>query len=221
MNYDDIAQSIRTGDAERTVPAMCLRTLTEIAEGRNPLRAVRHPLGFLCLPVQRAGELGVCVHVWTGAVAQASSSVSTVHSHSWDLVSFVLYGDVGNALMRVEDDSAGTHRVFEVHSRGDVDEILPTARLVRCLRQPLRVTSAGRTYRLTAGEFHESVLVGDSEAATVVLGRTRAEADLSLGPLDGPGHQIIRQRCSRGETEQAARIVVQKLAIAVGGTRRG
>jgi hypothetical protein len=212
VNYETIERAIHGGEAARAVPALCLPTLTKIADGEVPLRAVRHPLGFLCLPVQRKGRLGVCVHVWTAALPQTASSTSAVHAHSWDLVSFVLYGRVGNALMQVVDDAqGGTHRVFQVHSLGDVDEMRATRRLVRCVEQRREVAVGGSAYRLRAGNFHESVLEASPEAATVVLGRVGTASDLSLGPPDASTHRVARQRCEARETAEAAQIVIEQL----------
>jgi hypothetical protein len=219
VNYTAVDEAIRAGDAPRVVPALCQRALAEIADGRRELHAVRHPLGFLCLPIYRDGEYGVCVHVWSPTMALVASTTSAVHSHSWDLVSFVLYGRVGNTLLQVVDDVAGaTHRVFEVHSHGDVDEIRATTRRVRYLTAWHRTAGPGGTYRLPAGRFHMSVVEGRPEAATVVLGRSRAAMDLSLGPLDLPTHQVPRQHYSLRETAEAARMVVTRL---VGTSTRG
>jgi hypothetical protein len=216
MNYETIEQAIRDDGAARVVPALCLPTLTRIAEGRVALRAVRHPLGFLCLPVQRKGVLGVCIHIWTAVVPPVATTTSAVHSHSWDLASFVLYGAVGNAFMHVVDDvDNGTHRIFKVLSRGDVDEMRATRRLVRCVEQHRQFAGVGSAYYLQAGDFHESVLGADPEAATVVLGRSAVTPDLSLGRPDLPTHRIVRERCSAQETADAAQIVIQKLATMV------
>jgi hypothetical protein len=216
MNYETIERAIRGDKAARTVPELCLPTLNKIADGSVPLRAVRHPLGFLCLPVQRQGRLGVCVHVWTAELPQAAPTTTAVHSHSWDLASFVLYGAMGNALVHVVDDAdAGTHRVFQVYSLGDADEMRATGRLVRCVERHRQVVGAGRAYYLRAGNFHESVLGADPEAATVVLGRVSAAPDLSLGRPDLPSHRIVRQRCGARETADAARIVIDKLVDAL------
>jgi hypothetical protein len=209
MNYIAIDEAIRAGDAPSVVPALCRRTLTEIADGREELLAVRHPLGFLCLPIYRDGEYGVCVHAWSPAVASAEATTSPVHAHSWDLVSFVLYGRVGNTLLRVIDDPVdATHRIFEVHSHGDVDEIRGTRRRVRCLTTRHGVAGPGSTYRLAAGRFHTNTVEGGTEAATVVLGRSRVATNLSLGSLDTPTHRVRRQRCGLRETAGAARMVV-------------
>ena len=212
VNYETIERAIHDDEAARAVPALCLPTLTKIADGKVPLRAVRHPLGFLCLPVQRKGMLGVCVHVWTTGLPQAVTTTSVVHAHSWDLASFVLYGTVGNVLMHVVDDAQeGTHRVFQVHSLGDVDEMRATRRLVRCVEQHREVVGVGSAYYLRAGDFHESVVEANPEVATVVLGRVGTASDLSLGPPDILTHRIARQRCGARETADAAQIVIERL----------
>lgn len=216
MNYETIKQAIQAGHAPSTVPALCLPVLAKIADRTAPVRAVRHPLGFLCLPVQRHGALGVCIHVWTSALPQATCTMSPVHSHSWDLASFVLYGSVGNRFMRVADDpQSGSYRVFEVRSYGEVDEMRATRRLVRCVEQDHRVACAGTTYYLAAGSFHESVLVGGAEAATVVLGRSVPAHDLSLGRLDLATHRVVRQWCDARESADAARVVTENLVSTV------
>ncbi|HEX5496388.1 MAG TPA: hypothetical protein VFX70_17635 [Mycobacteriales bacterium] len=214
MNYDAVDEAIRAGEAARVVPTICRDTLAEIADGRRELYAARHPLGFLCLPVHRDGEYGVCVHVWSPALARAHATTSEVHSHSWDLVSFVLYGRVGNTLLHVADDAvAATHRVFEIHSHGDIDEIRATPRRVRYLTARHCAAGPGGTYRVPTGRFHASVIEDGRGAATVVLGRSRRSAiDLSLGPLDTPTHRVLRQRCGAGETADAARMVLRRLA---------
>jgi hypothetical protein len=211
VNYTTVDEAIRSGEAARTVPALCRLALTEIVEGRRKLLAVRHPLGFLCLPLYRDDLRGVCVHIWSASFALAEATTSQIHAHSWDLTSYVLYGRVGNNLVHVVDDAVGTHRVFEVHSRGDVDEIRATPRRVRCLTALREVTGAGGTYRLSAGRFHASV-VEEGEAATVALGRVRTAVDLSLGGLDTLTHWVVRLRCGWEETAEAARMTLRRLA---------
>jgi|SRR6476660_4731188 len=229
--YETIERAVRDGHADRTVPDLCRRTLTEIAEGRRVLTAVRHPLGFICLPVLREGRLGVCVHLWSPELAAARSTTSQVHSHSWELTSYILYGQLCNCRIDLVDDPhAATHRVFELHSHGDLDEIVATPRLVRHVERFRQTAGPGEVDRLPAGEFHTTWPVGPHGAATVVLGRTcddrpgpgtapggagpcggRPPADLSLGPPDTPGHRLTRQRCVPAETARAAAIVIRGL----------
>ncbi|MFG3493589.1 hypothetical protein [Streptomyces sp. NPDC047928] len=196
---------------DRVVP-----DLEDIASGKRELPAVRHPLGFLCLPLVRAGADGVCVHLYGTArgPGRADPPVPPLHAHSWELRSHVLYGEVGNVRVRVRDDPADpTHRVFEVHSApGGVDEIRPTARLVRGEPGRVRMSTAGETYALGAGEFHTTVVTPGRPAATVVLGRTvPGGRDLSLGPLDGPPRRTTRRLCGHEETKRAVRTALGRI----------
>jgi hypothetical protein len=202
--------------------------LEEIASGRRELRAVRHPLGFLCLPVRREGEHGVCVHVFDDAArgTAADPTDSPVHAHSWDLTSCVLYGEVGNLRVRVrERPEHPTHRLFEVRSTASVtgadpaagnalavDEIRPTPRLVSCEPGLPRTCVAGDVYALAAGQFHATVVSPDTTAATLLLGRSLpGRFDLTLGPVDGRARRMVRQTCDVARTARTARTVLRRI----------
>jgi hypothetical protein len=186
--------------------------LDEIAGGRSDLDAKQHPLGFVCLPIERRGHRGACVHVWSDSLPRATPTTSIVHAHSWDLISYVLYGSVCNTVFHVTDTARqAAYRVFEVRSDGEVDELCATSRLVRCEIATVKVNYEGDDYALPAGIFHASVIRG--EAATVALGNRRpGMTDLSLGEINTRSHQLKRQSCNRDETTAVARMVVQRLA---------
>ncbi|MER5544706.1 hypothetical protein ACWDBD_07605 [Streptomyces sp. NPDC001118] len=188
--------------------------LDRIASGRRALQAVRHPLGFVCLPVLRDGDDGVCVHVFGTPEAEPDRSVPQVHCHSWDLTSTVLFGRLDNRRIDVDDDTGEpTHRVFEVLSDpSGVDELRPTGRLVR-LRPGVEQTSArGQSYTLPAGEFHTSVVPDGRPTATLVLGRTLpGRPDLSLGPPSAPGHRMVRRTCDATQTARIARAALRRI----------
>ncbi|GAA2144905.1 hypothetical protein [Actinomadura napierensis] len=223
MRYDEIQGDIRAGRAARTLPAWAVRVLEDVAAGRSPVPAVRHPLGFLCLPVERSGDLGVCLHIWTPEVRPAPSTTSPVHCHSWDLLSFVLYGTVRNVRMDVREGpgeaggaapgSAG--QVFEVVSRGEVDELRATGRAVRYRPGPSAAHRTGESYTLPAGVFHSTLIEDGLDAATVALGRqTPGGGDLSLGPLDVPTHQVRRARSDPDDTVRALLRSARRVAAA-------
>ncbi|CAL9542831.1 hypothetical protein SUDANB58_04286 [Streptomyces sp. enrichment culture] len=194
--------------------------LEQVASGRRDLRAVRHPLGFVCLPILRDGPRGVCVHVFGGVgpagspEARPGPAAPQVHSHSWDLTSTVLYGRLDNRRMRVHEETLSpTHRVFEVHSDpSGVDELRPTGRLVACRPGTEQTSVRGQTYDLPAGVFHTTVVPGDRPTATLVLGRTLpGRADLSLGPLRAPGHRMVRHKCDATQTARIARAALRRI----------
>jgi hypothetical protein len=215
MDYADVQAAIECGAAADTVPGLALSVLRDIASGRRDLAAVRHPLGFLCFPAQRGSEYGVCVHLWTPG-ARHVLTTSQVHAHSWDLTSYVLYGTLRNQRMRVTDaPGSATHRVFEVRSHGDVDELHATSRLVVYQPEADCAYSAGSVYLVAAGEFHATVAPGGQDVATVVLSYTRREAaDLALGPVHGGSHVLTRSRCGAAETARAASLIADRLAAA-------
>ena len=212
MRYRDVLDTLAGGNARE----WALGVLGEIAQGgpRGPdVRGVRHPLGFLCLPLVREDGLGVCVHLWTAAARRARSTTSQVHCHSWDLVSHVLYGQVRNVHAVVTDTARSpTHRVFEVVSTPSGDVVRPTARTVAYAPGRAELFGAGDSYTLAAGAFHSSVIPEDGEAATVALGRGRPGlADLSLGPVGTPLHRVGRERLDAAETARAAELARRSL----------
>ncbi|WP_062347872.1 hypothetical protein [Herbidospora yilanensis] len=211
MRYSDLRHEIDQGTAVPAIPAWAGSVLQAVAAGALRIPAVRHPLGFFCLPVERDGDLGVCLHVWSPQLTTSGSSTSLVHCHSWDLLSFVLYGRISNVLGRISDGTV--HRLFEVTGGDDEDTIRATDRVVDYRPERLERFGAGESYSLASGVFHSTVIEGSGEAATVALGRmVRPGSDLSLGPLDAPSHTQRRHVCGDAESARAAAVATAGLA---------
>jgi hypothetical protein len=217
--YSRLAEAIEHGAAE-LITGWAQGVLDDVATGRNSISAVSHPLGFLCLPVHRLREEGVCIHVWGSRWHRPSLTTSPAHCHSWELRSWVLAGELHNQVVRVIDGTESpTHRVFEVHSSAAGDQIRPTRRLVRHEVANTVAYRAGDRYRLSAGVFHQTV-VPDTEGlvATVALGMTRAGAvDLSLGGLRTTSHEMRRELCDVRGTREVAALARQAVAAQVRG----
>ncbi|WP_246530683.1 hypothetical protein [Streptomyces bathyalis] len=226
MDYDELEHALRDGSAAHVPREAVAGILGEIASGHRELRAVRHPLGFLCLPVVRDGERGVCVHLFGGGSAAGEPAAAGMHAHSWELLSHVLYGHVSNVPVRVTEPASApapgpaagpspgaTHRVFEVHSAPDgTDELRPTERLVRSEPGPEHTSTGGETYTLAAGEFHSTVVRNGEPAATLVLGRTLpGRRDLFLGPVHGPARRTVRRLCGAEDTRRTVRAALRRV----------
>lgn len=212
MNYHMLRTAMRDGGAEQVVSGWVTNVLDDVVQGRTNVAAVRHPLGFSCIPVERTGERGVCVHVWSDSLPRAGPTTSTMHAHSWDLVSQVLYGTVRNEVITVSDGYGGaTHRLFEMRSDAGTDEVHRTDRLVRYETATTESYHQGEVYSLPAGVFHRTGV--GPETATVALGCGRpGTADLALGGITTSTHHVRRQRCDRAETVRTARVVIEQLA---------
>ncbi|BCL12459.1 hypothetical protein [Micromonospora sagamiensis] len=214
MSYADLEREIDRGTRPELLRDWVLDVLDDVAGRRRPLLAVRHPLGFTCLPVNRTGRDGICVHAWPAEPPAVQPTTSTMHSHSWDLLSHVLHGRIRNELIEVTEAPADpAWRVYEVHSRGDVDEMAATDRLVTAAPATVETHSAGNSYALRAGGFHTSEVDPGQPAVTVVLGRaTPGLCDLSLGAVDGCSHRVRRDRCDAAETARMAREIARLVA---------
>lgn len=213
MNYDSLRTAMRNGTAGQLVRPWVVSLLDGVVQGRTTVAMTRHPLGFSCIPVERTGGRGVCVHVWSDLLPQAGPTTSTVHAHSWDLVSYVLYGTVRNEVIGVSDaHDHPTHRLFEIRSDGaGVDEVRDTSRLVRYATTSTGIHHRGEVYSLPAGVFHRTAV--GPETTTVALGSGRPGiVDLALGGIDTASHTVRRRRCRDDEIALAARVVIEQLA---------
>jgi len=214
VSYAELYAAVLRG-AVTEVRGHVIDLLVDIENGRSALRAVRHPLGFACLPVHRCGVEGVCVHVWPRRRELIRLTTSPFHCHSWDLLSHVLYGTVGNQRVEVTEQGS-TYRVFEVRSGGDADQLIALPRFVDARGTEPEYWHAGQAYDLPAGDFHASALVDGVAAATVVLGRHDTDRrDLTLGAIDTPTHQVVRPQYSAEGTVRVARQVLRGLATPV------
>jgi hypothetical protein len=213
--YFELFEAIEQGVSER-ISGWVHRALDEVLDGRQAARAVSHPLGFVCLPLHRSRDQGVCVHLWGPRWRRATPTTSQTHCHSWELLSWVLTGELRNQTIRVIDGTESpTRRVFEVHSDATGDEIRATGRLVRHEVRATTTHRTGEAYRLPAGVFHETLVPEtDDPVITVALGLTTSGvADLSLGELHTTSHYIRRELCSEQDTIQAAEAVKQAITV--------
>ncbi|WP_280445076.1 hypothetical protein [Nocardia brasiliensis] len=208
--YARLRTLLAAEDAANAVRRWARDVLAGVVDGSADLTAVRHPLGFLCFPVWRGEGLGVCVHVWTEG-GHAEPTTSPMHAHSWDLLSTVLYGTVGNEILEIDSAPAcPTHRLFEIQSAADGDLVRATQRLVTYRTRSREEFRAGEVYTLPHGAFHVSDVRG--AAATVVLGEdNRGHPDLSLGTLATTDHWVYRTPCTPTESRSAAQTVLDHL----------
>lgn len=218
MDYEILYDAVTNGRAGSVFPRWAAAFLGRVIGAETDVTAVRHPLGFVCFPAWRGGGYGICVHVWSERITPVPLMTSTMHAHSWDLVSFVLYGDVHNETITVTDEAeAPTHRVFDVHSGPDGDLVRRGTRLVRCRQRLVEQHGQGDVYTLSAGLFHTTTVRGD--AATVAIGRDLPGGlDQSLGPPDTADHRMRRQLYDPVDTRTAAAAVRAQLVAAHSAT---
>jgi hypothetical protein len=212
VNVTVAAANIRLG-RHAAIRGTVRRELERIIDGRSTLTAVDHPLGFACFPLLRGvSPRGICLHVWDPGQRVAQLETSPYHCHSWDLLSYILYGSVGNQLITTRPGI--TFQTVTVRSESDGDTLIPTRQTVDIeLHQPTYRTT-GQFYTLPAGEFHASVRAGNrTPTATLVIGtRQPRYGDITLAGLDFTERRVGRPRFSAAHTHDIARTVLDRLA---------
>jgi hypothetical protein len=186
-----------------------------VAHREPPPTAFAHPLGFIYLPLLRMPDATLRLHIWHDdgdARRLGDDEISAMHDHTWDMTSYVICGELRNVLVDVVPEAAApTHRVFEIHGRGDVDEIRPTETVVRIADTREDKVSAGQTYQMGSDLIH-CTRPGPGVVATLVAARrTSKRIERALGPVGLPGYRSTRQACPPRRVAAAASAVLEAL----------
>lgn len=135
-----------------------------------------------------------------------------MHDHTWDMTSYVICGELRNVVVSVvEDAGAPTHRIFEIHGDGAVDDIRATETVVRVVGEHEDKVSAGQTYRMGSDLIHRSDPGAGTVATLVAARRTSKRAERALGPLGLRGYRSERQVCPPRRVVAAAAGVLEAL----------
>jgi hypothetical protein len=218
VDYARLESAIRNRAHEDVVEMVNRYALSQIAAGQSEVLAVRHPLGFACLPFYRVEQFGACVHVWPNKWQASKLTTSPYHCHSWHLLSYILYGSVGNQLVEVSEGTQ--YKAFAVTGENGTDHIVATG-----ARMDIRVSEpdfceAGDFYELAAGLFHASAMRDDGRpAATLVLGSHYPDRlDVTLGEPHIENHEVTREKFDAAQTAAIAELAMLELRQTVSPT---
>ena len=181
-----------------------------------PCDAFTHPLGFIYLPLLRMPTGALRLHIWLddeAMVPLGDGEVSPMHDHTWNMTSHVICGALDNVIVDIEaDGDRPTHRVFEIHGHGGIDDVRPTDTLVRVTGTRTERVETGRTYTMDSGLIH-CTEPGRGVVATLVAARRTAErAERALGPLGLRAYSLRRVACPPDRVAKAASAVLSTLA---------
>ncbi|MQA96426.1 MAG: hypothetical protein GEV11_17910 [Streptosporangiales bacterium] len=200
----------------RTDPSAALSravtVLERLGDGRYRPSALRHPLGFIYVPLWRGDGAVLRLHLWPAGPRPAPTT-SPYHDHTWDLTSLVLYGRIENHL--VEIDEAGpdaAYRMFEIHGAGAQDDIRDTGRLIRHRIRQIQRVGAGETYTMPAGLFHATYVPDGRQAATLVLAERRLRApEHTIGDVVTVSHSVTRRSCPGEDVAACAAAILRAM----------
>lgn len=193
------AAAVRTwlsiSDDRKDLSGWTRSLLAAIRNGSRVPSAVMHPLGFTCVQLFRSTTWGLCMHIWESSENSPSLTTTPIHSHSWDLFSQVVCGQLENTEISVTDGSPfPTNRVLEITSTDGTDLIRATQRLVNWAHGESVHIGVGQSYELPAGTFHVSMPSTTGLTATMLLAEYRSPSpELALGRLDYCDRVVARQ----------------------------
>lgn len=178
--------------------------------------AVRHPLGFIKIDLtELAGaETGYeCrLHVWSGNY-QRNDGLGSVHDHSWELTSAVLFGELIDTNLNAIPVPSGKHTFVRVSYRQDGFDFQPAGRCDLAVQKSRRVKSPS-VYRLAANVLHCTKVCSESAVTLAIADRRTAGPDRPLVSVQGhlpprahgPRDTVESREASDALTKLAAQI---------------
>jgi hypothetical protein len=204
--------NLESGQVAGLVPEV-RRLLARIAGGDVSFPVLRHPLGFLYFPLLRDGDCVLRLHIWPEDRPTPPLTTSQYHTHTWDLTSLVLAGEVTNDLLTVVPVAKNPqYRVFSINGVGQDDAIVATDLLIDTDIFSSETYRAGDRYTIPTGVYHATTLPADAFAATLVVVRRRNRGpEMTLGPIDMPTHSTFRAAATEADSQAAAARLLRHL----------
>ena len=124
-----------------------------------------HPLGFVSCFVLREDDHAVRVHLWPAGERRPKHPNWPIHTHIFDLESHVVFGALVDRQYELSPGEA--FEKYGVHYNGIDSDIRPTRECVRVVKMREVTHSAGSTYSVAKGIFHETVVNREDTVLTV------------------------------------------------------
>lgn len=125
-----------------------------------------HPLGFVMCRVARWGDLSLRIHIWPSHTGYQQTPALLIHDHLFHLKSWVISGEVENKEYEI-DHNGKDHAIYEARYDGD-KSILNKTNIYCSKRQTEKsICSAGSSYEVSSGVFHESQSLSNRTTLTV------------------------------------------------------
>ncbi|GLX47440.1 hypothetical protein Shyhy01_03900 [Streptomyces hygroscopicus subsp. hygroscopicus] len=199
---------LASGTADERLGRGCAEILRDIARGRLTPRGLRHPLGFLYVPLDRRPDSVLRLHLWPRRPWWSTLTTSPYHMHAWRLVSYVHRGAVRNTTVEVRAaaDGDAEYRVFDIDGEGERDLLVPSEETVAVSSRATSTVRAGGLYGLDVGTFHcTSLLEGTAAVTLALVDRVPGARERALGPCGLGRHSTLRATAPADELRRFAR----------------
>jgi hypothetical protein len=141
-----------------------------------------HPEGFCSIPLGKLSQQAMIrLHLWTAHHRNAVEWLA--HSHSWDVHSMVLHGEVTNRTFDISRSELGPQRLYKAPYTANGHVLEETSVSVVARELEAYTYSAGRSYHVLHGTFHSTQIQTVPLAATLVsFTNPQENIPLVIGP---------------------------------------
>ncbi len=172
--FDELVEARHAGDF--------LGYFARLPQSHTPVH--RHPLGFRVARLVADGPAALRLHIWPKSARPAQPGFE-IHDHTFDLTSFILFGELRQTIYEISTSAPTTHAMYQVDYDETGSVLRKSEAAVSARARESHMLHAGETYSLSAAEFHVLENGSTQSAATLVLTTQGGGAPRSLGPLDG------------------------------------
>lgn len=139
-----------------------------------------HPLGFVSCIIKEESDHIVRMHYWPPGERRTKNPDWPIHTHSYDLSSYIIHGIVRDIQYSVA--TPGDNTIYSVRYFKGGSEITKTQAKAKVNIVTEQERHAGQQYEVSAGVFHQSFVPTDISALTIVaLTNLKDCAPLVLG----------------------------------------
>jgi hypothetical protein len=140
-------------------------------------------------------------------------TISKIHYHTWDLLSYVLFGGLQNQQIEITPTGARpTHRVFEIFSRDDADDICPTGQLVEFRVASANTFGMGDRYTVDPWDYHRTQVDLELAASVMLAENFKPGPQRGLGEVNIGRHVVHREKCTADEAKAVARKLLDHIS---------
>lgn len=176
-----------------TKNATRLRTAVREVLGSGGHECILHPLGFYFIRLAKDGDVSIRLHYWPTADRQVGTALTPFHDHVWKLDSCILYGQIENVVLDLEENEKGIFRLATISQAGGIDDVVAEGPTVNTRTRSRDVYTADTFYEMEPRIFHFTDVLPGQAAITIVKSEVvSVGGPRTLVPLEFSSHAPAR-----------------------------
>lgn len=169
---------------------------SELLETLKKCQFRQHPLGFVHAALNDSEDMALRFHIWKPGFRQVQQPSWLIHTHTFELTSLILFGELSNSVYRWNDNSntgTGDKQIYEAHYQNGLSQISRTDRTGSIHLEDSIEATKGSQYTVPLRQFHETTVAIDTFAATIAVAKKYGGNPLIVGDITGDKILLISE----------------------------